>query len=449
MLNGSKKIKITNSSMVLLAILLLAVHLFSDFMADKQLVIAGIYVVLLGFSLAMCAKKDNLYEVVYTLVAVMILGEILKNCVPYVKNMGWLWTTLTAQYGFLAGSYAESLLSSPYVYFYFVGLLLLIISKFAPSLCRSSFMKSVFDALGKHSFWAFILHMNAICFTKYELIENAIFFVFIICAFWSAYTRNSSSTTSVIKATVLVIELSLFILLFPKQYTVFVEGFQSAQGITWFYSIGLFVICVLCILSERAIQDIIIGFVILGTNILYFFGKLNQVIFSPRIIVLFHIGAISLFYIVKNVFALDDKKQKKWCLKGCLASCYIVALMLTIFLAYHLTHSITMLCIALVFLLIYFGNFFGIKGTVYGTAMYGAIPWILLETTIDSLGKMNASLFAVILFTVLFWCTCSVALSWKDTTHIKAIAFEKANSEMIVNILSGTAYLLTALVLFL
>ena len=80
--------------------------------------------------------------------------------------------------------------------------------------------------------------------------------------------------------------------------------------------------------------------------------------------------------------------------------------------------------------------------------MYGAIPWILLETTMTSLGKMNSSLFAVILFTIMFWCACSVALSWKDTANIKAIAFEKTKSETIINVLSRIAYFLTVLVLF-
>ena len=126
----------------------------------------------------------------------------------------------------------------------------------------------------------------------------------------------------------------------------------------------------------------------------------------------------------------------------------MMAFLLTIFLANHFTQSTTMLCIGLLFTLVYFGKFAQIKGTIYGTVLFGAIPWILLEVTMNSLGKMNASLFAVILFTILFWCACSVALSWKDTVNIKAIAFEKTKSETIINGLSGIAYFLTALVLF-
>ena len=74
----------------------------------------------------------------------------------------------------------------------------------------------------------------------------------------------------------------------------------------------------------------------------------------------------------------------------------------------------------------------------------------ILEKNMTGSILVGASIliFAVILFTILFWCACSVALSWKDTANIKAIAFEKTKSETIINVLSGIAYFLTALVLF-
>ena len=69
-----------------------------------------------------------------------------------------------------------------------------------------------------------------------------------------------------------------------------------------------------------------------------------------------------------------------------------------------------MLSIGLLVSFIYFGNFFQIKGTIYGIMIYGAVPWILLATTMSSLGKLKLSLLSVVLFIVLFWCVCSVAL---------------------------------------
>lgn len=44
MLDGNKKIEIKNSLIIIPAILLLAVYFIADFLNDKQLVIAGIYV---------------------------------------------------------------------------------------------------------------------------------------------------------------------------------------------------------------------------------------------------------------------------------------------------------------------------------------------------------------------------------------------------------------------
>ena len=448
MFDGNKKIEINNSLSAILAILLMAIYFITDFLTDKNLFVGAIYALILGLTIGLSAKKTSFHEVIYNLTQLLILGEILKNSVPYFKNLEWIFNTLMRQFKFSTETYIKSLFSTPYIYFYLIGVLLLLICKFAPNLCQSSALKNVFNTLGNYSLWAIVTYMCALCFSKYELIENVIFFVFMIGAFWTAYTKEQFKRSDIIKAIMLVIEIAIFILLYLNQYTAFVENLQSAEGITWIYSIGLFVICVLCILSEQISQDVIIGFAILGTNLMFFYGKLNQVMIPVWIMVLFHIGALSFYYIVKNMFALDFEYQKKQYLKILLGSGYIMALLLTLFIANQFIKSTTMLCIGLVFALIYFGNLVRVKGTVYGTLIYGAIPWILLETTMTSLGKMDTPLFSVILFTILFWCVCSVALSWKDTAHIKAIAFEKANSEMIINGLSGIAYLLTALVLF-
>ncbi len=448
MLDGNKKIEIKNSSIIIPAILLLAVYFIADFLRDKQLVVAGIYVIIVGISIFLCAKKTTFYETIYNLSVLFILGEILKNCVPHLKNLQWIYITLARTFKSPTGSYGKLLLSTPYIYFYLIGLLLLAICKFAPNLGQSNALKNVFNTLGNYSLWAIVSYMCALCFVKYELIENAIFIVFMIGAFWTAYTKEKFVASDIVKAILLVVEIAIFILLYPKQYEAFVEGIQSAEGITWIYSIGLLVICVLCILSDKVIQDIIIGFAILGTNIMFLYGMINQVWISPGIMLLFHIGAITFFYVVKNLFAIDSDYQRKRNIKALLVVSYMMAFLLTIFIANNFNKSTTMLCIGLMFALVYFGNFVQIKGTIYGTVIYGAIPWILLEITLNSLGKMNSSLFALILFTILFWCACSVALSWKDTANIKAIAFEKTKSETIINGLSGIAYFLTALVLF-
>lgn len=448
MLDGNKGVKIKNSSITILAIILVAVYFITDFLFDRQLVIAGIYVVILGLSVCLCAKKVSFYEAVYNLIVLVILAEILKNCVPHLKNPGWFWETLIKQFKFSAESYMDGLLSTPYIYFYLIGMLLLTICKFAPNLCQSIAMRNVFNTLGKYSLGAVVIHMCAVGFYKYELIENVIFEIFIISAFWTAYTKEEFEVAEVEKAVLLVVEISLFILLYPEQYTAFVENFQNMQNITGIYSVGLFIICVLCLISEKIVQDIFIGFILLGTNILVLYGRLNQVTINPANIVFFHICALSFYYIAKNAAASDNEYQNKQYLKIFLMVSYMMVFPLTIFIVNHFTESIIIFCMGLLFMIIYFGDFAGIKGTIYGTAIYGAIPWILLEITMNSLDKMKVPLFSVILFTILFWCSCSVALSWRDTAGIKSIVFEKNNSEMIINGLAGSAYILTVLVLF-
>lgn len=449
MLENSRKIEIKNSSITILAILLLAIYFINDFLSNKQLAVAFIYVVLLGLSIYLCSKKTSFYETIYDFTVLIFLGEILKNSVPYLfMNHKWIFEMLIKQFKFSATSYIEIVLSTPYIFFYLIGVLLLLICKFAPNLCTLNALKNIFNILGKYSFVAFVIHICAGCFTEYKLIENVLFFVFMISAFWNAYTKESYETADIIKTTLLVIEIAIFILLYPNQYTSFIIKFQNTQSISWIYSVGLCIICILCILSEKIMQDIIIGFVMVGTNILFLYGRLNQIIIAPQIVVLFHIFALSFFYIIENIFCLEEKYETKSHLKVLLAFCYMIAFLLSIFINNHFTKSITILCIGLLFGVIYFGKLINVRGTIYGTIIYGSIPWILLETTINSLGKMKFSLFTVILFTILFWCSCSVALSWKDTANIKAIAFNKKDSELIINGLSVLGYLLTILMLF-
>ena len=425
MVDDNKKIEVKNSSSIILAIILLAVYFVTDFLIDRKLVIAVIYVILLSLSVFLCNRKANFYEVIYDLAVVIILSELLKNCVRYYSNIKLIFNILANQFELPVESYIKIFSSTPYIYFYLIGVLLLLIGKFTPKLCDSNELRKVFNILGSHSLCAMVMHMCAICFTKYEFVDNVIFYVFAISAFWNAYTKDDVKVLTIVKAALLVVEISIFIFLCPEQYAMWMDDLQSVKGITWIYSVGFFIICVLCILSEKVIQDIIIGFIILGTNVLFLYGKLNQTTFEFTNIVLFNIFALSFFYVVKTIFGFEKEYENKLYLKCVLMFGYIMAFLMTIFVNNHFTQSIIMLCTGLLFMLIYFGGFINIKGTIYGTAMYGAIPWILLETTMDSLGRVSSSLFSVIVFTILFWLTSSVALSWKDTANVKAIALEK------------------------
>ena len=65
MSEGNKKIEIKNSLISIPAILLLAVYFIADFLNNKQLVIAGIYVVIVGISIFLCAKKTTFYKTIW------------------------------------------------------------------------------------------------------------------------------------------------------------------------------------------------------------------------------------------------------------------------------------------------------------------------------------------------------------------------------------------------
>ncbi len=444
-----QRVEIKDSAITICAILLLAVYFITDFLVDKQAAVAVIYAMLLSLGIYLCSKKTCFYEAIYPFILLVVLGNILRYSFPYLKNPGGMVSRLLSQFTISPESYGREVLSTPYLYFYLVGMVLLIIGRLAPNLCQSHVLKNLFRILGMHSVWAFLLHLCAPCFTERQGIENVIFCIFAISAFWNAYTQGGFRQEMIEGPIWLVVAIAIFILLYPEQYGSFLEGLRNLQKMPWFYSLGLFIICLLCIGSDKVIQDILLGFILLGTNILVFYGMRIQTQLEPGLLVFFHILALSFFYLVKQIFAPAKKDQGKGQFKGLLAACYGIAFLFLAFLMNHLIPSIAMLCIGLLFLLVYFGKRDLVKGRIYGTVLYGAIPWMMLETTLHSLGKLEISLFPALLFTIFFWCLCGLVLSWKDTARIKAIAFEKAGSEGIVNVLSGAAYLLTAVVLFL
>lgn len=442
----SKKIKIENLSSAILAILLMAIYFIKDFLIDKNLVIAAVYAFIVYLVVNASSKKKEFYETIYDLVKYFIISQLLKCVILYFQSIEWFIGTLFDSFELLPSNYIELLISTPYLYFYLIGLVMLLISIYAPNLCKSEKLKNVLDTLGRYSVCAVIAHMIAVCFHKYLLIENIIFYVFMIAAFWTAYTGRGFDDLGLENVVILILGLVAFIIYYPTQYAAFIGKFQNATNISWIYVIVLFLICFCCIFQEQSSKDTILGFIILGTCSLIFYQKFCHLIIPTKLVLLFNILALTFYYFVKSVFDLND--QNKGYLRVLLGLSYIICLLLVAFIANDYTIPLVVLSIGLLVSFIYFGNFFQIKGTIYGTLIYGAVPWILLATTMSFSGKLKLPLFSVVLFIVLFWCVCSVALSWKDTASIKSIAFEKTNSEKIINGLSGIAYLLTVVMLF-
>lgn len=443
----NKKIKIENLSSAILAILLMAIYFIKDFLADTNLIIAAVYAFIVYMVVISSSKKTEFYETISELVKYFIISQLLKCVILYFKSIEWFIETFLNSFELLPSNYIELLFTTPYLYFYLIGLVFCMIGRKAPNLCKSEKLRKVLGELCFYSIFAVIAHMIAVCFHKYLLIENIIFYVFMIAAFWEAYTERHDDV-GLENVVISILGLVAFIIFYPIQYAAFIGKFQSVNNISWIYIIGLFIICIRCILQEQSSSDVILGFIILGTCSLALYQKLNHIIIPTKSVLLFNILALSFYYFVKCVFDLDFDNQNKGYLRELLGLSYIISLLLIAFIDKKFTMSLLMLSIGLLVSFIYFGNFFQIKGTIYGMMIYGAVPWILLATTMSSLGKLKLSLLSVILFIVLFWCVCSVALSWKDTANIKSIAFEKTNSEKIINGLSGIAYLLTVVMLF-
>ena len=444
--------KAQNSFVTVLAIILLTVYFITDFLVNPQILVAILYIIIVAICISICTENVSFYKNIYNIVIFLVVGEFFKNCIVNFTNLGWIVKTLTRQFKFQPlGRYLIRIFETPYIYFYLVGILLWAIHTYAPTLCQSKRMKDMFSILGRFAFRAVILHMISVNLIQYGFVDDAIFIVFIISAFWNAYINYDFSDFS--KSVGLVIIITLFASLYPEQYQQFLESFKNifkiTESVNWIFIVGMIVICILCILSKEVMQDIVVGFVLLGTNLILLYGALNKMDVDFKNVVILNIIAISCYYLMSITIHVEYEIQKKRYTKLMLAFSYMMALLFSIFIQNHMNQSIAMLCVGLVFSFLYFSEFIKVKGSVYGTAIFGAIPWILLEITINSLGKLHVSILSAILFTILFWCTCGVALSWKDAARIKSIVFEEGHSEKILNVLSGIAYFATAFILFL
>lgn len=442
----NKNIKIINSTATIVAIILLAIYFIQNFLNDGRTVLAWGYVIILGLVIYFCSKKMYFYENVYYFFVFFILGELLKYSITHFKDLRWF---LNAWAMDASGTeYFKMIISSPYVYIYLIGVLLLIIRCFAPKLCGSDSLKTVFEILGGNAIFAIIFHIGTVRSLKYEIMKDIVFFIFMISAFWCAYIEEDFQISDGIKEIIAVVEIFLFVRFYPKQYEILMDKIINISDMAWYYVFGICLISVICILSKQAIQDSIIGFIILGTYTLMLFGKKKQITFEPRLILFFNIIAASLFYFVKKIFRFEKDNTKIKYLKPLYICCYIASFMLIAFIQLQYSTSVIFLCLGLLLFFVYFGKIIDFKGTIYGTIIFGSIPCILLANTMNLAGKANSSLLSNILFIIMFWCICSGALFWKDSFRIKSIAFSKTNSEGIVNLLVSMTYLLTVVALF-
>ena len=123
----SKKIKIENLSSAILAILLMAIYFIKDFLADTNLIIAAVYAFIVYMVVISSSKKTEFYETVSELVKYFIISQLLKCVILYFKSIEWFIETFFNSFELLPSNYIELLFTTPHLYFYLIGIMMLLI----------------------------------------------------------------------------------------------------------------------------------------------------------------------------------------------------------------------------------------------------------------------------------------------------------------------------------
>ena len=97
----------------------------------------------------------------------------------------------------------------------------------------------IMRVLGTYSLWALIFHVVGSNFKIYESLQDIVFFVCVVSAFWTAYTTDKFTLTGVWKAVALTVLIGMTDILFADEYTELLHSFQKIYDTEWYFSLAL------------------------------------------------------------------------------------------------------------------------------------------------------------------------------------------------------------------
>lgn len=335
--SNERKIRIKSIGATVIGIILLTLYFINDFAISTQIINAGIHAVMIFICIKTMMKKRFFNESIYTLILMFLLEIFIINGIPYLDHADWFITMIRANIGLdLGPRFGQKVMAMPYLRFYLIGLVLLIIAKASKDSYFSERTIHIMEIAGKFSFWAMVLHICAACSLHYEILESITFFVFMISAFWEMFTAKVFRKNSVWKASALTLLIWGIEVFYGSLFIDLTASFQRLYYIEWYYLLGLFLISCICILSEDAREDNIIGISFLATMIILFFQENVTIILKFEKWLFFHIIAISAYQCVWYKICLKKSEKDRIDHRLVCAGAYFVTFLLTVFIQYHL-----------------------------------------------------------------------------------------------------------------
>lgn len=426
----------------IIALIMLAYYFIADFVQDQQTIVAGVYVFMLVLCTYFVTRKQHFYETITTLLMAFAIGLFLKYSIADLSLPNYAEVIAAKNWGISNENLFSKVFATSYIYFYLIGVFLLIFLKIAPENYLTVQTKERIKILGIYSLYAIILHIYAARFGRYEILEKIIFTVFSIYAFWKAFDTVPKSTklvSSIMTSTVFVLIFGILSMAYPAAYREISSGLQQMYSIGFVYSIGLLGLTGCCCIEPG--MDNKLGFLFLGSNLLFFLAKKCGLLMSVEYFLVFYVSSMIVSFIYGKTDDDPDKILSNF--KG-----YFVGFLFTAFLLKGEMLSAVVLLLSLLLVNIALNKAFKGEGVVYNVILAGIMPWILLELTMFLQGKLPVSMLTAIVVTFLFWCVNGVALFWKDSKKIKSVLFKETTGGSIIIRLIAIAYGLTALFVF-
>ena len=306
-LNSNKnKLEIKSTMATVIAIILLALYFIRDFAANQQMAMAVCYIVIIILSACLTMKNSSFFKAVYTLIMMFVLGSFIKYSIPHWSDWEWFRSAFLADFNSTVdgAKIITKVFDTSYIYFYLIGLVLWLVAAVAATSVISSKVIYTMRILGIYSLWAIVLHIFTTFFNNYELLGSIIFYVFVISAFWTAYTTKTFQPNGVWKTIILALIIETIAVFYMAEYENLINLFQNMYNMEWYYSLLLALVTFICLLEENVMEDNMIGFFFLGTNVLMLAERNKGIGFELVIVLLFHIVAATAYQYILNTFCV-------------------------------------------------------------------------------------------------------------------------------------------------
>lgn len=420
----------------MIAIAILSIYCIKDFANHQNYIIGLAYLVIIGVGAYLSMSKAEFVIAIGTLINCFGLCQIVKTFLGNEKGFELLSVAFEAAKLEREIIFLKRLFVVNYAYIYIVCIILFLVATIVGKYLTPK-LNALFKCLGLYSCVALVLQCLAMYYSVYKKVAAIIFVIFAIYAFVSAYYAEKFETSKMLKAVFTTVIWIVLTFVHPEEAFGIIESTGKLLTIDWYYLVGLILMALFAVMSKDSKENNMFGISLISSFLYIYFLNTKYITYDYFMFLFLHIFAISIYKVIKNTFVFDKNitREKSFSLIVYTIG-YICSFVLTTFVSMNLFPAVAAMLACMLVMMIYG---FGIKefdARFYDIAVMGITPWVLLEVTLNVLGKLRGSIITTVIFTAVFWLILGVGLAWKDYFKLPAFAIDKKISKIIIRVLT-------------